>query len=139
MREREVIAERYELAELLGSGAEARVFRADDLLSGDEIAVKIFHPTALQNPAALKAFKRDLAVLRDGSHPNVVRVFDFGQTAGSFYVAMELVRGAPVSSETGWSHTPVLEVFEQVADALVWLHARGVVHGDIRADNIIRS
>jgi formylglycine-generating enzyme required for sulfatase activity/tRNA A-37 threonylcarbamoyl transferase component Bud32 len=141
MGEGHVIAERYELAGTLGSGAGTRVFRARDFLSGDEIAVKIFHATALRNPAALKAFKRDLAVLRDNVHPNVVRIFDFGETGGAFYVAMELIRGAPlgphIADGPGWPHDTLLEVLEQVTGALAWLHARGVVHGDLRTSNIV--
>jgi formylglycine-generating enzyme required for sulfatase activity/tRNA A-37 threonylcarbamoyl transferase component Bud32 len=135
-----VIAERYELAGILGSGAETLVFGARDLFSGDEIAVKVFRATALQNPAALKTFKRDLSVLRDGSHPSVVQILDFGEIAGTFYVAMELIRDAPLSlaaNGNGWSPAGVLELLDQITGALAWLHSRGVVHGDIRTSNIV--
>ncbi|HEY1337913.1 MAG TPA: SUMF1/EgtB/PvdO family nonheme iron enzyme [Bryobacteraceae bacterium] len=138
-----VIAERYELGGVLGSGAETVVFRARDFLTGDQVAVKVFRAAALQNPAALKAFQRDLAILRDEAHPNMVKVFDFGEIAGAFYVAMDLIDGAPLSSHVavgpGWSHDAVLEVFEQVSSAVAWLHSHGIVHGDIRAANIVRN
>jgi eukaryotic-like serine/threonine-protein kinase len=94
-----VIAERYELAGVLGSGAEPVVFRARDFLTGNEIALKLFRKTTVQHPGAWKAFQRDLAILRDNSHPNVVRVFDVGEAAGTLYVAMELLAGEPLSSE----------------------------------------
>jgi formylglycine-generating enzyme required for sulfatase activity/serine/threonine protein kinase len=136
-----VVADRYELGGVLGSGAETIVFRAHDFLTGDEIAVKVFRATALQNPAALKAFQRDLSVLRDDAHPNVVRVLDFGDTAGAFYVAMELIHGAPLSRHVavgpGWSHDAALEVLKQVSSALEWLHSHQVAHGDIRTANIV--
>lgn len=138
MVEGQVIAERYELTDSLGSGAGTIVFRARDFLSGDETAVKVYHATALQNPVAMKSFKRDLAVLRDDTHPNVVRILDFGETVSDFYVAMELVRGAPLSREApDWPYDTVWAIFEQLMTALAWLHSRGVVHGDIRPSNIV--
>ena len=136
----DVIAGRYDLAGVLGSGAETIVFRARDLLTGDEVAVKVFRASALQNLAAVKAFQRDLAVLRDKAHPNVVRVFDFGETDGGFYTVVELMHGAPLSRHiTGrrWSHEAALELLEQVSSALAWLHSHEVVHGDIRTANIV--
>jgi formylglycine-generating enzyme required for sulfatase activity/serine/threonine protein kinase len=139
-REGQVIAERYELAGILGSGAGTIVFRARDLLSGDDIAVKVFRASALQNPVALKAFKRDIAILRNDTHPHIVRILDSAETAGSLYVAMELVNGAPLSHATDgrvWSQSAGLEVLEQLTSALAWLHARGVIHGDIRTSNIV--
>ncbi len=131
LSEGHVIAERYELGRRLGSRDGTLVFLARDLLSGDEI----------QNPAALKAFKRDLAVLRDDAHPNVVRIYDFGETAGAYYVAMEWIHGIPLTHGAaegpGWSHDAVCEVLEQLTGALPWLHSRGVVHGNIRTSNIL--
>lgn len=136
------IADRYELAGTLGGSASAVVYRARDLLSGDEVAVKVFRHAALQNSAALKAYKRDLAVLRDHVHPNVVRILDFGETAGAFYVAMELIRGEPLSRRDphlpGWPYDALLELMEQVTSGLASLHAHGIVHGDVRTSNIVR-
>jgi formylglycine-generating enzyme required for sulfatase activity/tRNA A-37 threonylcarbamoyl transferase component Bud32 len=139
--ESQVIADRYELAGMLGSRSGTLVFRAHDLLSGEEIAIKLFRAGKELRRAALKRFKRDLAVVRDNAHPNIVRILDFGETGDDFYLAMELMRGAPLSrhvdSRTGWSHGAALEVFEQVTNALAWLHSRGIVHGDIRMSNIV--
>jgi formylglycine-generating enzyme required for sulfatase activity/serine/threonine protein kinase len=136
-----VVADRYELAGELGSGAGTVVFLARDLLSGEELAVKVYRANARQNPGALKAFQRDLAILRDHTHPNVVRIFDFGEIAGCFYVAMERIRGTPLSHHIGnrvdLSHGAAWEMLERLTDALSWLHSRGVVHGDIRTSNIV--
>jgi len=139
----QVVAERYELIGILGAGAETTVYRARDFLSGDEVALKVFRAIAVRNPASLKAFRRDLAILRDDTQPNVVRIFDFGSVDEGFYVAMELVRGAPMSRENGgesrWSQDAVLDFLEQLTEALAWLHTRGVVHGDIRPSNVVRD
>jgi formylglycine-generating enzyme required for sulfatase activity/serine/threonine protein kinase len=137
MRKGDVITERYELAELLGAGSGTLVFRAHDLLLGDEVAVKLFRAAALQNRSALKAYKRDIAVLRDNPHPNIVRILDFGEADRAPYIAMELIRGGPLQVKTKWPAAAALQLFEQLADALAWLHARGLVHGGIRVSNII--
>jgi serine/threonine protein kinase len=136
----QVIAGRYELIGVLGSGAETRVWRARDVSSGREAAVKVFRAIALRNPAALKSFKRDLAVLRDDPHANIIRVFDFGEISGGFYVAMEFMAGATVCHAaivSQWREDAVLEALEQIASALAWLHSHEVVHGDIRPSNIV--
>jgi serine/threonine protein kinase/formylglycine-generating enzyme required for sulfatase activity len=133
---------RYELIEILGSGAETTVWRARGVPSGNDVAVKVFRAIALRNPAALKSFKRDLAVLRDHPHANIIHVFDFGESNGAFYVAMELVGGAPLSHAAAaphWSQEAVLEALEEIASALAWLHSHGVVHGDIRPSNIVST
>jgi serine/threonine protein kinase/formylglycine-generating enzyme required for sulfatase activity len=138
----QVVAGRYELIEILGSGAETTVWRARDALTRNDVAVKIFRAIALRNPAASRSFKRDLAVLRDNPHANIVRVFDFGESNGAFHVSMELVVGAPLSQTAGglrWSQQAVLEALEQIASALAWLHSHGVVHGDIRPSNIVST
>jgi formylglycine-generating enzyme len=137
------VAERYELIGILGVGAEATVYRARDFLSGDEVALKLVRALALRNPASLKAFRRDLAVLRDDPHPNVVRIIDFEAVGDEFYVAMELVSGGFLSRETGggsgWAEPAIWALLEQLVSALEWLHARGVVHGDIRSSNIVSA
>jgi serine/threonine protein kinase/formylglycine-generating enzyme required for sulfatase activity len=137
----QVVAERYELLGILGSGIETTVYRARDFLSGDEVALKVFRAIAVRNPGSLKAFCRDLTILRDDAPPNVVRIFDFERAGEAFYVAMELVRGAPTCSESGgesrWSQAALLDFLEQLAVALTWLHTRGVVHGDIRPSNLV--
>jgi formylglycine-generating enzyme len=136
----QVIDGRYELTGVLGSGAETTVWRARDVSSGRETAVKVFRPIALRNPAALKLFKRDLAVLKDEPHANIVRVFDFGEIGVAFYVAMELVHGESLHRAAGatqWPEHAVLEALEQIVSALAWLHSHKVVHGDIRPSNIV--
>jgi serine/threonine-protein kinase len=136
----QVIDGRYELISVLGSGAETTVWRTRHVSSGHEAAVKVFRAIALRNPAALKLFKRDLAVLKDEPHANIVRVFDFGEISGAFYVAMELVHGESLDHVAGaaqWPEQAVLEALEQIASALAWLHSHGVVHGDIRPSNIV--
>ncbi|HJZ97577.1 MAG TPA: serine/threonine-protein kinase, partial [Candidatus Solibacter sp.] len=136
----QVIAGRYELTGVLSSGAETTVWRARDVSSGREAAVKVFRAIALRNPTALKMFKRDLAVLRDDPQANIIRVFDFGEHNGAFYVAMELVAGASLSHAADvspWPEEAVLEALEQIASALAWLHSHQVVHGDIRPSNIV--
>jgi serine/threonine protein kinase len=136
----QVVAGQYELIEPLGEGAETTVWHAGDRSSGHDVAVKVFRAIALRNPAAVRSFKRDLTVLRDNPHTNLVRVYDFGEHGGALYVAMELVAGTAFSHAADvpeWTEDAVLEALEQTASALAWLHSHDVVHGDIRPSNIV--
>jgi serine/threonine protein kinase len=131
-------SERYELVRELGHGAMGTVWLAQDHALDREVALKLLNDRLLsavhQERMAVEA--KAMARL---SHPNVVTVYDVGQREGRTFIAMELVRGEPLSA---WVGTPrqwpeVVRVFRAVGAGLAAAHARGLVHRDVKPSNIL--
>jgi predicted Ser/Thr protein kinase len=130
--------ERYVLGERLGEGGMGVVYRARDTALERDVAFKLLHDRYLgaDHQAQLAREARAMARL---SHPNVVAVYDVGEQGGRTFVAMELVRGQPVSR---WLETPrawpeILEVFRGVAAGLAAAHDAGILHRDLKPSNIL--
>ena len=130
--------ERYELIEEIGRGAMGTVWLARDRSLDREVAVKLLHERYLSasHQQQLTVEARAMARL---SHPNVVAVYDVGEREGRAFIAMELVRGKPLSA---WLATPrpwreVVAVFRAVGAGLAAAHAKGLVHRDVKPSNIL--
>jgi serine/threonine protein kinase len=133
---------RYVYQETLGQGGTGVVFRAEDLELGEEVAIKVLHgDTGEEEEEALARFKRETALNRRVKHPNVARIHDFG-TAGPFrYLTMELVPGQNLASliaRRGPLPTDrVVPLLRQVALGTGAAHALGIIHRDLKAQNIM--
>jgi serine/threonine-protein kinase len=136
-----VIAGRYRLVRPLGSGGMGEVYEAEHLTLGIHVAVKTMHEHVAAVPDNIRRFSREAHAVSKLSHPNVVRVFDFGEDAGLFYIAMELLVGAALGDWiTRAAGAPplqdVADILAQTLDALELAHAGGVVHRDLKPENI---
>lgn len=133
---------RYLLAERLGRGGMATVWRATDQLLRREVAVKIVAPMEDAEVTA-ERFRREALVTAALNHPNIVTIFDAGVDAGSAYLVMELLSGRTLAEELrSRGPFPVEEVRSialQVTGALGAAHAAGLVHRDIKPGNIART
>jgi eukaryotic-like serine/threonine-protein kinase len=129
---------RYKIEARVGSGAMGDVYRAEDLTTGQLVAIKMLRRGAGRDGAA--RFRREIAVLADLGHPNVVQYVDHGKWPdGRAYMAMEWLEGEDLASRCrreplGMADS--VEVVRRAAAALAAVHARGVVHRDLSPGNI---
>lgn len=135
---------RYAIESVIGRGGMGVVYRARHVLLGEPVAVKILAPERAREPQAAQRFAREAKSAFRLDHPHIVRVTDFGATAtGLLYLVMELSEGRTLGEElsaTGPIFWPrVMNVAAQVASAMAHAHARGIVHRDLKIDNIMIS
>jgi serine/threonine-protein kinase len=127
----------YVVRELLGEGAMGRVYRATDSRSGREVAVKQIKARFSRDRAVMTRFLREAETVSRLSHPGLVAIL----ATGDDYIAMELVRGeslqARLERRSPLPPPQALRILEDVAQALDYIHARGVVHRDIKPPNLL--
>jgi serine/threonine protein kinase len=134
--------QKYYLESKLGVGGMGIVYRAGRLLIGDQVAVKVLHPDQMTDPQAVKRFRREAQIGARLKHPNVVTVYDFGVSSeGLSYLVMDLAEGENLGSlierQGTLAETDAAEIIRQVCAALDEAHRQGVVHRDIKPQNII--
>ncbi|HEV7914609.1 MAG TPA: protein kinase, partial [Albitalea sp.] len=133
---------RYLIQERLGRGGMATVFKAHDPGIGRDVAIKFLHAALCEDDEYRGRFLREARAAGGLSHPNIVTVHDVGEIEGRPYMAMELLTGEPLSDlmEVG-KPLPLRDVVVmgiQLARALDYAHAHGIVHRDIKPGNIVR-
>ena len=137
----EVVAERYQIVELLGEGAMGTVFRARDLmLEGDEVALKLLRPELARDPVQRTRFLREVQYTRLVSHPNVVRTFDLAEYDDQLYFSMEVLRGETLYDylqNHPYDFKKRLDLLVQLVSGLVAIHRAGVIHRDLKSTNIL--
>jgi len=137
----QVLLDQFRMEECIGVGGMGMVYRARQTTVGRDVAIKILHPDVAGNPDAVRRFHREARISTSLDHPNVVRVFLFGQLPdGSLYLVMELLRGRPLSEllrvEPMLAVGRALHIAAQVAEAVGEAHIQGIVHRDIKPENI---
>ena len=137
----QIIADRYHILKRIGEGGMGRVYLAEHVRMGRMCAVKVMRSALLNDDEAMARFAREASNAARILHPNVATVFDYGEAEGVVYLVMELVDGESLSSiltrERALPVTRVLDLAKQVTDALIAAHEMGVVHRDLKPDNIL--
>jgi len=137
----EVVADRYELEELVGTGGMSSVFKARDRLLERSVALKILHEHYLSDPDYVERFRREARAVAQLAHPNIVTVIDRGEQDGRQFIVFEYVDGENlkqlVSREGALPVREAVELAVQVARALGYAHERGIVHRDVKPQNVI--
>jgi serine/threonine-protein kinase len=139
--ERHVLGDRYEILALLGSGGMGTVYRARDLELDEIVALKVLRRELLSAEGIVDRFRREAKLARRVTHRNVARVFDIGEHEGEKFLTMEFVEGeslaAAIAREGALSVTRAVEVASAIAAGLASAHAAGVVHRDLKPDNVL--
>jgi serine/threonine protein kinase/tetratricopeptide (TPR) repeat protein len=136
-----LLAERYEILELLGQGGMGAVYKARDTELERFVALKLIRADLAGNPEILRRFKQELILAREVTHRNVIRIFDLGQAKGFKFITMEFVEGrdlrAVIREKQKISLEETVRIISQVCRALESAHAAGVVHRDLKPQNIM--
>jgi len=141
-----ILDEKYELIEQLGRGGMGSVYRAKRLHIGDEVAVKLLHPELVRQKHALERFRREARSAAMISHQNVVSIHDFGDVSGAdseAYIVMELVKGVSLASllekQGRMSPERAVRLMREICSGVGVAHRRGLLHRDLKPDNVIVS
>jgi len=141
-----VVDGRFRIKKMLGEGGFGVVFKAEQLSTGQNVAIKVLHTQRMGNPSAARMieerFVREMQVIARLKHPNIVRLIDTGKlVGGELYAAIEFVEGEPLSDllkrEGQMQAQDAIRVMGQVLDALSCAHDSGIVHRDLKPDNIM--
>lgn len=130
---------RYRLLRRIGSGGMADVWLAEDSHLQRRVALKILHRRFAQDREFVERFRREAEAAAGLSHPNVVAVFDRGDVEGTYYIAMQLLEGRSLKELIDAGLTPEQSVglIRQVLEAAGFAHRNGVVHRDLKPQNVI--
>src|SRR5277367_3903010 len=136
-----LLGTRYEIVQLLGQGGMGAVYKAKDLELERIVAVKVIRPDLASHPDILARFKQELILARQITHRNVIRIFDLSEASGIKFITMEFIEGQDLKSlvtEKGRiSFDEAAKFLEQVCLALEAAHGEGVVHRDLKPQNIM--
>jgi len=136
-----VIAGRYRIVSLLGSGGMGEVYRADDMKLGQQVALKFLPAAFARDAGLLEMLHEEVRLGRQVSHPNVCRIYDIGEFDGAHFVAMEYVDGEDLGrllQRIGrLAHDKAVEISRGLAAGLAAAHAKGILHRDLKPANIM--
>ena len=136
-----LIANRYQLLECVGQGGMADVYKAMDTILNRVVAIKILRGDLADDPMTLLRFQREASAASKLSHPNVVDVYDVGESEGKHYIVMEYVRGRTLKqliAQRGALHLDeAVDIMLQLTSAVAMAHEKHIIHRDIKPQNVL--
>ena len=138
-----VLAGRYEILEMLGEGGMGAVYKARDRELTRSVALKVIRPDLVRNPAIVERFKQELRLSHQVTHKNVIRIYDLGEGEGVKFITMEYIEGkdlrALIREKKKFTPEETVNVIQQVCQALDAAHSAGVIHRDLKPQNIMQD
>ena len=138
-----VLGRRYEILQLLGEGGMGSVYLARDREVNRIVALKVIRPELTGNLAVLDRFKQELVLSHQVTHKNVIRIYDMGDADGLKFITMEFVEGEDlrtlIHERKKFSPEEAVEITQQICRALEATHSVGVIHRDLKPQNIMRD
>ena len=138
-----ILANRYEVLQILGEGGMGAVYKAQDLELEREVALKVIRPELAGDREILQRFKQELILARQVSDRNVIRIFDLGEAEKIKFITMEYVEGeslhALLRQRGKLAVAEAVDIMEQVAGGLAAVHREGIIHRDLKPGNIMRD
>lgn len=135
------LKERYEIIDLIGKGGMASVYKARQINLDRIVALKVIHPNLIHDDEFVERFLREARISASLTHPNIVNIYDFGQTDGIYYISMEYLDGSDLSTiiknNRRLSEKSTISLLLPIADALLYIHNKGLLHRDVKSANII--
>jgi eukaryotic-like serine/threonine-protein kinase len=139
----DVLGGRYEILQLLGEGGMGAVYKAMDRELNRPVALKLIRPQLAANPSILARFKQELLLAHQVTHKNVIRIYDLGDADGVKFITMEFVEGEDLRTlilqRKKFPPEEAVEIIQQVCRALEAAHGVGVIHRDMKPQNIMRD
>ncbi len=137
----EVLGDRYQLQDQIGRGGMATIYRGRDLHMDSVVAIKVLREVYSTDPKFVTRFQREAKAASSLQHPNIVQVYDYGQTGGNYFIVMELVEGTDLRRYLRSRGVLDIEraviIAHDVALGLGAAHRRGIVHRDVKPQNIL--
>lgn len=131
----------YEIKESIGAGGFGAVYRALQTAIGREVAIKVILPQHANQPEFIRRFETEAQLVARLEHPHIVPLYDYWREPGGAYLVMRYLRGGSLRESLeehgAWSAGRVAQMMNQMASALAFAHVSGVIHRDLKTDNIL--
>jgi serine/threonine-protein kinase len=137
----EVLGGRYQLGDAIGRGGMATIYRGQDMRMDRVVAIKVLREVYSTDPKFVTRFQREAKAASSLQHPNIVQVYDYGQSDGNYFIVMELVEGTDLRrylrSRGVLATDRAIIIAHDVALGLGAAHRRGIVHRDVKPQNVL--
>ena len=131
---------RYQIVKEIGKGAMGMVYKARDPNLDLFVALKVMRRDRVESEAFVKRFLKEAKVLGRLDRANIVRIYNVDEDSGNIYIAMEFVEGEPlhnIMKKKQFSTEEIVQIGKTIARALDYAHQQGIVHRDVKPDNIL--
>ncbi|PHU29000.1 CBL-interacting serine/threonine-protein kinase 16 [Capsicum chinense] len=140
MMEKKILFEKYEIGKQLGKGTFAKVFHATNLVTGENVAIKVIKKEIVKSQEMMEQIKREISVMRLVRHPNIVELKEVMATKTKIFIVMEYVKGGELFAKVAKGRLKedmARKYFQQLISAVEFCHSCGVSHRDLKPENLL--